>query len=70
MGLLPGDEILALNGEVPRDVIAYQLLADEPDVVLDVGRGGLGLQLEVAKGHGEPLGAEVHSALVRPGPHL
>jgi putative radical SAM enzyme (TIGR03279 family) len=62
-GLAPGDEIVALNGEVPRDVIAYRLLADEAEVVLDVNRGGLELQLEVVKQAGEPLGAEVHSAL-------
>jgi putative radical SAM enzyme (TIGR03279 family) len=63
VGLLPGDEILALNGEVPRDVIAYRLLTDEPDVVLDVSRGGLELQFQVEKEAGEPLGAEVSSAL-------
>ena len=63
VGLQPGDEILALNGEVPRDVIAYRLLTDEPEVVLDVGRGGLELQLTVEKAAGEPLGAEVSSAL-------
>jgi putative radical SAM enzyme (TIGR03279 family) len=63
VGLLPGDEILALNGEVPRDVIAYRLLADEPEVVLEVSRGGLGLELLVEKQPGEPLGAEVSSAL-------
>ncbi len=63
VGLQAGDEILALNGEIPRDVIAYQLLADEAEVTLDVARGGLGLQLEVSKAAGEPLGAEVHSAL-------
>ena len=63
VGLLPGDEILALNGEVPRDVIAYRLLTDEAEVVLDVSRGGLELQLEVDKAAGEPLGAEVSSAL-------
>lgn len=62
-GLLPGDEIVALNGERPRDVIEYQFLADEPEVLLDVDRGGLGLQVEVSKQAGEGLGAEVHSAV-------
>jgi putative radical SAM enzyme (TIGR03279 family) len=62
-GLQPGDEILALNGEVPRDVIAYRLLTDEAELVVDVVRGGLELQVEVAKRSGEPLGAEVSSAL-------
>ena len=28
-GVLPGDEIAALNGQVPRDIIEWQLLADE-----------------------------------------
>ncbi|HEY6531493.1 MAG TPA: DUF512 domain-containing protein [Acidimicrobiales bacterium] len=62
-GLQPGDEILSLNGEVPRDVIAYRLLTDEPEVALEVSRGGLELHLEVEKRAGEPLGAEVSSAL-------
>ena len=62
-GLLPGDEIVALNGEAPRDVIQYRLLADEAEVLLDVVRGGLTLELEVAKAEGVPLGAEVASAL-------
>ena len=62
-GLLPGDEIVALNGQAPRDVIEYRLLADEPDVELEVSRGGLSLALSIAKGAGEPMGAEVSSAL-------
>jgi putative radical SAM enzyme (TIGR03279 family) len=62
-GLLPGDEIVALNGERPRDVIHYRYLTDEPEVLLDVDRGGLGLQVEVTKQAGEGLGAEVHSAV-------
>ena len=62
-GLVPGDEIVALNGERPRDVIAWQLLTDEAVLELEVVRGGLELALSVEKAEGEPLGVEVHSAL-------
>ena len=62
-GLRPGDELLTLNGEAPRDVIRYRVLADEAVVDLDVRRGGLERVVRVEKGAGEPLGAEVHSAL-------
>jgi S1-C subfamily serine protease len=40
-GLLPGDELLTLNGEAVRDVIRYQIQADEPRVELELRRGGL-----------------------------
>ena len=62
-GVVPGDEITSLNGRVPRDVIEWQVLADEADVELEVRRGGLETVLDVSKAAGEPLGAEVHSAL-------
>jgi putative radical SAM enzyme (TIGR03279 family) len=62
-GLEPGDEVLALNGQQPRDVIQWQLLADEADLDVSVRRGGLDLDVAVAKAAGEPFGAEVHSAL-------
>jgi putative radical SAM enzyme (TIGR03279 family) len=62
-GLRPGDELLTLNGEAPRDVIRYRVLADEAVVDLEVRRGGLEQALRVEKRAGEPLGAEVHSAL-------
>src|SRR5581483_5517022 len=62
-GLLPGDEIVAMNGEAPRDVIAYQLLAAEADLEVDVQRGGLGLTLAVDNADGAPLGIEVDAAL-------
>ena len=62
-GLLPGDEILSIAGQAPRDIIEYRLLVDEPDVDVAVRRGGLELLVTIAKDAGEPIGAEVHSAV-------
>jgi putative radical SAM enzyme (TIGR03279 family) len=62
-GLCAGDEVLRLNGLVPRDVIEWRMGVDEPEVELEVRRGGLELTVEVAKRAGEPLGAEVSSAV-------
>jgi putative radical SAM enzyme (TIGR03279 family) len=62
-GLQPGDEVVSLAGRRPRDVIEWRLLADEADVGMELRRGGLELDVVVAKGDGEPLGAEVSSAL-------
>jgi putative radical SAM enzyme (TIGR03279 family) len=62
-GLRRGDEVLRLNGRVPRDVIEWRFLADEAELELDIRRGGLELSVEVHKRAGQPLGAEVHSAV-------
>jgi putative radical SAM enzyme (TIGR03279 family) len=62
-GVLVDDEIVAVDGEAPRDVIEWRWLTDEPDPVLDVRRGGLELTVEVPKAAGEQLGIEVHSSL-------
>ena len=64
-GLRPGDEILLLNGRSPRDVIEYSLLVDEPDLDLVVRRRGTAepFTIQVAKEAGQPLGAEVSSAV-------
>ena len=62
-GLQVGDEIVDIDGVVPRDVLEYQQLVDEPDLTLTVRRGGLEMAVEVPKRAGEPLGAEVHTAL-------
>src|SRR6266508_7037496 len=62
-GIAEGDEIVAVNGEVPRDLIEWRVLVDEPHVALEVTRGGLDTMLEVDQRAGEPLGVEVHSAL-------
>ncbi|HZN15355.1 MAG TPA: DUF512 domain-containing protein [Acidimicrobiales bacterium] len=60
-GLAPGDEIVAMNGRAPRDVIEYQLLADEARLDVDVQRGGLEVTLTVENDAGLPLGIEVDS---------
>ncbi len=60
-GVVVGDEIRAMNGRVPRDVIEFRLLADEAVVELDLARGGLERQIVVHKHAGEPLGVEVAS---------
>ena len=62
-GLLPGDELLTLNGEMVRDVIRYQIQADEPRVELEVRRGGLEQLVLVEKAAGAPLGLELASAV-------
>ena len=54
---------LRVNGRVPRDVIEWRLWTDEADVGLDVARSGIELELDVHKPAGQPLGAEVSSAV-------
>src|SRR5215470_11931474 len=63
VGLIEGDEITAVDGEVPRDLLEWRSLVDGDHLALDVRRGGLELAVEVDKRAGEPLGVEVHSAL-------
>ncbi|MCE9621676.1 MAG: DUF512 domain-containing protein [Actinomycetia bacterium] len=62
-GVAVGDAVATINGKAPRDVIEWRFAADEADLSLEVLRGGLELTLEVAKRAGEPLGAEVSSAV-------
>ncbi len=62
-GLEPGDEIVTVNGEVPRDVIRWQILTDDADVRLAVTRDEQRFDVVVQKQPGEPMGAEVHAAI-------
>lgn len=62
-GLCVGDVVVTINGTVPRDIIEWRFAADDAEVTLDVQRGGLELTLEIEKRAGEPLGAEVSSAV-------
>ncbi len=62
-GLQVGDELLAIDGRVPKDVIEYRLLVDEADPELEIRRGHEEVSVVVDKGAGFALGAEVSSAL-------
>jgi putative radical SAM enzyme (TIGR03279 family) len=62
-GVAPGDEVLAVNGEPLRDVIAYQLHVDAPHVELELRRGGLERAVIIDKPEGAPLGLELASAV-------
>ncbi len=62
-GLQPGDQIVSMDGQVPRDIIEYQLLADQERLELEVRRGGVELTVEVVRTGPEPLGIEVDSPL-------
>src|SRR5580704_14860644 len=62
-GLHIGDEVLAIDGRVPKDVIEYRLLVDEADPELEIRRGHEELSVVVEKGAGEALGAGVSSAM-------
>ena len=62
-GLVPGDEVVAISGRRPKDVLEWRLLVDDADPELEVRRGGLDVLVEVPKRAGEALGAEVHSSV-------
>ena len=62
-GLAVGDEVVSIDGVVPTDVIAWQLLLDEADPSLEIVRAGSAVQLDVSKDAGVRLGAEVNAAI-------
>ncbi len=60
-GIEVGDELVAVDGQVPRDVIAYRMLVDEADPVVSIRRRGRRIDLAVPKEAGQACGAEVSS---------
>ncbi len=62
-GLAAGDELLAVNGVRPSDVIEYQQLVDEDDVEVVVRRAGLDIDLAITKRAGEPLGLRLSESI-------
>jgi putative radical SAM enzyme (TIGR03279 family) len=63
--LVVGDEVVAVNGRAPTDVIEYQQLVDGEDVTLLIQRPGeeLRRRVRVTKQAGQPLGLTVDSAV-------
>ena len=62
-GLEVGDELLAVNGVQPTDVIEYQQLVDEADPEIVVKRAQTERTLVVAKRPGEPLGIRLNASI-------
>jgi putative radical SAM enzyme (TIGR03279 family) len=62
-GLAVGDELLAINGVVPADVIEYQQLMDDADPELTVRRSGLEMTMLLDKGDGYPAGLRLNRSI-------
>lgn len=62
-GIAPGDELVAVNGVAPSDVIEYQQLVDEASLALLFRRGEDDLPVVIEKDIGAPLGIRLNSSL-------
>ena len=62
-GLDIGDEVVAVNGVVPTDVIEYQQLIDDPDPELTVARAGTHTKVRLDKAAGEPVGLRLNASI-------
>lgn len=58
-GLVIGDELTAISGVVPSDVIEYQQLVDDARISLGIRRGGREWEVEIVKRPGESLGVRL-----------
>ncbi len=64
IGFEPGDAIVAINGQKPRDLIDYQFLCADEVLELEVlGANGQTYELEIEKDYDEDLGLEFDNAL-------
>jgi putative radical SAM enzyme (TIGR03279 family) len=62
-GIVAGDEIIRVNGRIPRDIIEWQLATDAAEVDVEVLRSGVEREFEISKTEGVPLGVEIQSAV-------
>lgn len=57
-GLLPGDELLSVNGHRLRDVIDYRFYSAEEELQFVIRRGGEVFTRRLRRGYGEDLGLD------------
>jgi len=62
-GARVGDEITAVDGVMPRDIIEWQWAIDVSNPSILITRGGLEQELEIVKPEGASLGIEIESAV-------
>lgn len=58
LGLQPGDELLAINGQAVEDVIDVQFYSAEEELELVIRRDGAIMQLEAERDYDQPFGTE------------
>jgi len=62
-GVLVGDQIVLVNGVVPRDILEWHRLVDSDVVDLQIARGRDALDIVVERMPGEPFGVTINSAV-------
>ncbi|MEA3502758.1 MAG: DUF512 domain-containing protein [Actinomycetota bacterium] len=62
-GLSIGDELIAVNGIVPSDVIEYQQLIDDADPEVTIRRESGDRTVRLGKSAGQPLGIRLSSSI-------
>jgi putative radical SAM enzyme (TIGR03279 family) len=62
-GIGVGDELVAIDGVIPTDVIEYQELVDDADPTFTVLRGGIEIDLPTFKPEGHPVGLRLNASI-------
>ncbi|NHZ70322.1 MAG: DUF512 domain-containing protein [Proteobacteria bacterium] len=62
-GIRAGDELVAVNGVIPTDVIEYQQLVDDVDPSFWMERDGVRFDTVVEKPEGSPIGLRLGSSI-------
>ncbi len=62
-GIGVGDELVAIDGVTPTDVIEYQELVDDADPTFTVVRSGIEIELPINKPEGHPVGLRLNASI-------
>ena len=62
-GIVPGDQIVSVNGVVPRDILEWQRLVESDEVELEILRGRESFDVSIRREVGEPFGISISSAV-------